>query len=306
MFNVRNWQVTLRELNRAIYYHEQWRKELTRTIICRLPVDPRDVAQDAHRQCRFGQWYYGDVLRELRDHPGFGALEAEHESMHRFAAQLLRTLTNEALVSLNDYDNFANALERLHREIYTLRHEIEDSLQSRDPLTGAAGRIGMLAELRQALEMAKRHAVQCCIAMMDLDHFKTINDTYGHLLGDQVLAASACYVMEQVRLYDKVFRYGGEEFLILMPGAGLQASQAVIERICNGLAATVLVRDGDEPIPITASFGIALLDPAVRIEESIDRADKAMFEAKAAGRNRVCVWESSLPERERSALAACS
>ena len=77
----------------------------------------------------------------------------------------------------------------------------------------------------------------------------------------------------------------------MMPGTGLQASQVVIERICSGLAATVLPRDGDKPIFITAAFGITLLDPDVRIEQSIDRADKAMFEAKTAGRNRVCVWD---------------
>jgi diguanylate cyclase len=291
MFNVENWQVTLQQLSQAIYNYEQWHKELTRIIICRLPYGRRDLAEDAHRQCRFGQWYYGDVPQALRDHPGFVALEVEHESMHRFAAQLLRTLANELSVSPSDYDNFANALDRFHRGIYTLKHEIEDSLHSRDALTGTEGRMGMLTKLREAFEMAKRHAEQCCIAMMDLDHFKTINDTYGHLLGDQVLAASACYVMEHVRLYDKVFRYGGEEFLIMMPGTGLQASQVVIERICSGLAATVLARDGDKPIFITAAFGITLLDPDVRIEQSIDRADKAMFDAKTAGRNRVCVWD---------------
>ena len=289
MFNVKNWQLTLQQLGQAIYNHEQWHKELTRIIIFRLPSDRRDVAENAQRRCRFGRWYYGDVPQELRDHPGFVALEVEHESMHRFAAQVLRTLAIELSVSPSDYDNFADALERFQRGIYTLRREIEDSLHSHDPLTGAEGRMGMLTKLREALEMAKRHAEQCCIVIMDLDHFKTINDIYGHLLGDQVLAASACYVMEHVRLYDKVFRYGGEEFLIMMPRTALQASQVVIERICNGLATTVLARDDDKPIFITASFGIALLDPDVRIEKSIDRADKAMFEAKTAGRNRVCV-----------------
>lgn len=303
MFNVRNWQVTLQQLSQAIYNHEQWHKELTRKIIFRLPCDRRDVAEDAHRQCRFGQWYYGDVPQELRDYPGFIALDIEHENMHRFAAQLLRALASELSVSPSDYDNFATALDRFHRGLYTLRHEIEDSLHSHDPLTGAEGRMGMVTKLREALEMAKRHAEQCCIAMMDLDHFKTINDTYGHLLGDEVLAASACYVMEQVRLYDKVFRYGGEEFLIMMPGTGLQASQVVIERICNGLAATVLAQNGDKPIYMTASFGIALLDPDVRIEQSIDRADKAMFEAKTAGRNRVRVWDALTSNLRRDSPA---
>ena len=95
MFNIKNWHVPLQQLSQAIYNHEQWHKELTRIIIFRLPYDRRDVAEDAHRQCRFGRWYYGHVPPELHDHPGFVALEAEHESMHRFAAQLLLTLASE-------------------------------------------------------------------------------------------------------------------------------------------------------------------------------------------------------------------
>jgi diguanylate cyclase len=294
MFKIEDQQATLQQLSQGIYNHEQWHKDLLRALSCRLPHDLRDVAEDAHRQCRFGQWYYGVADPVLLDNPAFVGLEVPHERMHRFAAQLLRSSENGRSVSPGDYDNFANALDRLRLEIYTLKSEIEDSLHSRDPLTGAENRIAMLTKLREAVELVKRSVGQCCVAMMDLDHFKMINDTHGHLVGDQVLAASVSYVMEHLRPYDKVFRYGGEEFLISMPGVNLQSARAAIDRIRGGLTAIELASGSGKPVFATASFGITLLDPGVSIEESIDRADKAMYAAKAGGRNCVCVWDPSM------------
>lgn len=295
MFNLETWRVALEQLTQGIYNHEQWHKNLTRTIICRLSYDQRDVAEDAHRQCRFGQWYYNSsVSQALCHYAAFAAADAEHARMHQLAARLLRASTSEASIPANDYDNFANSLDRLRLQLYSLKREIEDSLYRHDPLTGAESRMGMLTTLRQMLEMVKRHVVQCSIAFMDLDQFKMINDSYGHLIGDQVLKASVHYVKEHMRPYDNVFRYGGEEFLISMPNTNLDVGHAAIERMREGLAATALAHEGVRPILATASFGIALLDPDVTVEDSIDRADKAMYAAKNAGRNCVRIWDPSL------------
>jgi diguanylate cyclase (GGDEF)-like protein len=130
--------------------------------------------------------------------------------------------------------------------------------------------------------------------MMDLDHFKAINDTYGHLAGDEVLATATSYVMENLRPYDKVFRYGGEEFLISMPNADLQTGHAAIERIRSGLAATVLASGNGKPVFATASFGITLLESDASVEDTLERADQAMYAAKAGGRNRVCAWDPAM------------
>lgn len=294
MISIEDRQALLRQLAEAIYSHEQWHKELMRTLGCRLQYDLRDTAEDAHRRCRFGQWYYSVEDQALRDHPAFVGLEIPHERMHRFASQLLRSSANGLPISPSDYDNFANALDRLRLEIHTLKSEVEDSLLNRDPLTGAENRVSMLTTLREALELVKRHVGQHCVTMMDLDHFKKINDTHGHPVGDQVLTASTSYIMKHLRPYDKVFRYGGEEFLISMPGIDLQATQSAIERIRSGLTAIELASDNGKPVFATASFGITLLDPDVSIEESIDRADRAMYAAKTGGRNRVCVWDLSM------------
>ena len=296
MFNIgkQELQTTLQQLDQAIYNHEQWLKDLTRSIICKLPYDNRDIADDAHRQCRFGQWYYSNPPQALRDHPAFVAIETEHHHMHQLGTRLLLAAANEVIGSPRDYDSFINAADRLHMEIYSLKQELEELLYNRDALTGAENRIGMLTRLRELRELVKRLTQQCSIVIMDLDHFKTINDTYGHPAGDQVLVAWVSYIKQHLRPYDRVYRYGGEEFLLSFPSTTLQIAQAVIERIRAGLTTVTIGTDETKAIMVTASFGITLLDPNVSVEESISRADTALYAAKMAGRNLVCTWDPSM------------
>jgi diguanylate cyclase len=282
------------QLDQAINNHGQWFDTITRTLICRLPHDRREVAEDAHRQCLFGQWYYNSSPERLRNHPGFIAIEAEHKNMHRLAAKLLQTASAGSSITTLDYDSFANALERLRLQIYTLKRELEDTLYNLDTLTGANSRIGMLTKLREQLELVKRQVLSTCIAMMDLDHFKDVNDKYGHGAGDQVLSSTARYIMEHIRSYDKLFRYGGEEFLLCMQNTDLTTGYEVVERIRQGLAATPIYYDDKNTLQITVSMGITLLDPDISVEQSIERADKALYAAKTAGRNCTRVWDSAM------------
>lgn len=287
-------QATLAQLEQAIYNHGQWFDAITRTLVCRLPHDDRDVDADAHRHCRLGQWYYGAAPTALRDHPGFIAIETEHSAMHRMAAKLLQTVASGAVVSALDFDGFANALERLRLQLHTLKRELEDAVYNLDALTGAYSRIGMLTKLREQQELVKRNVLACCVAMADVDHFKAVNDTYGHMAGDHALAVSTRYVMAHLRPYDKVFRYGGEEFLICMQDTDMAAGHEVVERVRRDLAAAPIDVDGRSTLRITMSFGLTLLDPDVGVEQSIDRADKAMYAAKAAGRNCTRIWDPSM------------
>jgi len=297
MFDIDDLQTALKELDQAIYNHDQWYKELSRVLICRLPFDQRDVAADAHRQCRFGQWYYGSAISHLHEQPAFAAVATEHERMHQMAARLLEASAHAPAILPRDYDSFANTLDRLRLQLQTLRHEIEDSLYNRDTLTGAESRVGMISRLGEQLELVRRRVQQCCIAVMDLDHFKAVNDTFGHLVGDQVLATTVRHIKEHLRPYDRVFRYGGEEFLIVLAGLDLQTGQGIVERMRAGLSAIPLMSAAGQPVSTTASFGLTLLDPDVTIEQSMDRADQAMYAAKASGRNCARVWDPSMGAR---------
>lgn len=287
-------QMTLQQLDQAIYNHEQWFTNLSRSIICRLPYDNRDIADDAHHQCRFGQWYYGNPPEALRDHPGFMAIGAEHRHMHQLAAQLFLEAARNGKVTVQEYDSFSNSLDRLRLQISSLKLEIENEFNNRDDLTGAENRASMLARLRELQELVKRGVQTCSIVMMDLDHFKRVNDTYGHPVGDKVLVAWVSNIKQYMRPYDRVYRYGGEEFLLSFPSTDLQIVQGIIERMREGFSAVAIGADKTIEIMVTASFGITMLDPIASVEESIVRADTALYAAKKAGRNRSCIWDPSM------------
>ncbi len=291
--NKKDLHATIQQLEQAIYNHEQWTKDLTRTIICRLPYDTREITDDAYRQCRFGQWYYSSPPDGLLDHPAFLAIESAHRRLHQFAARLLLSATNDSR-SPNDYDSFINAADSMHLEIYSLKHELEELLNNSDALTGAENRNCMLTRLRELHELVKRGVQECGIAIMDLDHFKKVNDTYGHSAGDKVLVAWVNHIRQYIRPYDRVYRYGGEEFLLSFPSTKLHSVSDIIERLRSGISVIDIGSGQTEPLKVTASFGITMLDPSVSVEVSIDRADIALYTAKKSGRDQSCIWDSTM------------
>jgi diguanylate cyclase (GGDEF)-like protein len=287
-------RAALKEIEQASYNHQQWAEMLYGSLICRLPPDQRDTNNDAHRMCRFGQWYYKSGIGELERHPGFAELGIEHEHMHQYAAHLLRSSVDGVPISIEDYERFVTALKRMRLELATVQRELEDALYDLDPLTGTPSRVGMLTKLREQQELVKRKVHECVVAIMDLDNFKTVNDKYGHSDGDKVLIGLAHHIMAHLRPYDKVFRYGGEEFLICLPDAGLQTGHTSLDRLREELKSLPHEANGKGVFHVTVSFGLTLLDPDIPVEHSIDRADKALYAAKAMGRNRAIIWNASM------------
>ncbi len=287
-------QSTLRELDQAVYNHSRWYKELTRSIICRLSHDQQDLNDDSYRQCLFGQWYYSSLPDELHNHPTFVSIETEHIHMHKMATKLLLSSSNNEPISPMDYDNFASGLDRLRLNINALKHEIEETLYNRDPLTSVRNRVSMMSDLRKMHAMVERNIQNVTIVMMDIDHFKDINDTYGHPAGDQVLKAVAEFLLENTRPYDKVYRYGGEEFLICMSDTDLNTARVIIERLREELSVFPVLYIDSERISVSASFGISMLDTDKIVEYTIEKADEALYISKSSGRNSVHVWDSTI------------
>jgi diguanylate cyclase len=286
---------TLQQLQQATHDHLEWYENLVRTLVCQLPFDPRELTERAHQDCRFGQWYYSETSAALRQQEMFRAMENEHRRVHAIAGRLLGDASRGTPIVQAEFDELVAVSSRFRRELDSLRHEVQDILRSCDALTGAYGRAQLLPELREWLELAKRNVEQCCIVFMDLDHLKEIDDTHGHIVGDRILAGAVEYVVGHLRPYDKVFRYGGDEFLISLPGIDLHNAQHLVERVRNGFGQVPFVVSGDgRPIQATASFGLTVLEPGISVEESIDRADKALLMAKTAGRDRVVSWDPSI------------
>ncbi|MFZ5656409.1 MAG: diguanylate cyclase [Pseudomonadota bacterium] len=160
-----------------------------------------------------------------------------------------------------------------------------ETLASRDPLTGVANRRAMKRELLIAAEGYRRHRLPVGLAVMDLDHFKRINDEAGHEAGDQVLRSFAELVQSRCRAGDRLFRYGGEEFVLLATGTDAAGLQRLVDDLRRAVAGNL--RFGDRPV--TVSIGGAVLQPGEDVHASLARADAAMYEAKHRGRDRAVV-----------------
>ncbi len=164
----------------------------------------------------------------------------------------------------------------------------------RDPLTGAGNRVALDRTLSREIELTKRHQQNLSILMLDLDHFKLINDHYGHTVGDKVLKEVVACITQCIRQTDMCFRYGGEEFLIMLSNAEGAGALRIAERI--RMSISDLRFDSDKgPLQVTASLGCASLLPDDNTESCIHRTDKALYKAKHGGRNRVVCDVDELP-----------
>ena len=288
-----------REFDQAVYHHERWAEKLVRTLICRTPSEAGEHDPEAHRHCRFGQWYYGSGAMTLADHPAFAEIEVQHAQLHRIAARLLAATAAGSAPSAEDYEHFQRTLRQLRLEITTLHRDLEEALANLDPLTGTPNRVTMMARLREKHEAIKHGARPATVALLNLDEFQAVNDTHGMLAGDKVLIAFAQHILAHLRSYDHVFRYSGAEFLILVMDADPEIAEGVLERLRAALGAIGHRSGGSGPFNVTVSLGAATLDPEVPVEATIEHAREALSAAKAAGRNRLVVWSA-----EGSARAA--
>jgi two-component system cell cycle response regulator len=168
-----------------------------------------------------------------------------------------------------------------------LQHELVaqgarlEALLREDALTGLSNRRAVLTQLAGMVSGARRHGHPLSIAVCDIDHFKRVNDAYGHKAGDEVLVTSAHAMGTHLRQEDQLGRLGGEEFLVLLPDTDAEAAIAAAERIRTEVALA------PTPVPVTVSLGIATWEEGETPEAFLHRADEALYAAKDAGRDRV-------------------
>ncbi len=219
--------------------------------------------------------YFGCIILESR----------QSNALSDSAIRLVRALASEAVIALEN--------ARLFQEV--------QKLSTIDPLTGLHNRRHFNAAAQPEFERVVRYDLSLSAIMMDIDHFKRVNDNYGHFIGDRVLVEIAGACMRELRSMDLLARYGGEEFCFLLPETTLSGATSLAERLRKGVAELHFdSRKGN--FTVTASFGAAERLPGENsVESLLERSDLAMYEAKNEGRNRVSTWEfthqSSLPSK---------
>jgi diguanylate cyclase (GGDEF)-like protein len=190
-------------------------------------------------------------------------------------------------------DQMAQALQEREAELATAMRVLREQSIT-DPLTGLYNRRYLLDLLPREVQRARRNGTRLAVIMVDVDHFKRINDSFGHQAGDLVLRALGALLKERIRATDTACRYGGEEFLLVLPEAALEGARRRAEAIREAVQALRLAKLEQPLGPITASLGVAVFPDHARDGDSLLRlADESLYEAKTAGRNRVVVSASS-------------
>jgi diguanylate cyclase (GGDEF)-like protein len=209
---------------------------------------------------------------------------------------------NQMTASIQDREiklrKLAAGLEQSVKERTTelrLQNKQLERIAIEDPLTGIYNRRYFFDLAAKEVERAKRYGNPLSVVILDADNFKTMNDTYGHLIGDQILSNLATLCLDNIRSLDIIARYGGEEFVILMPEASTQDAQKTAERLRKLVAETSMV-SGALDVMITISLGVASWenqDRELNFNALLARADQALYQSKEMGKNRVSVWQEN-------------
>jgi two-component system cell cycle response regulator len=216
----------------------------------------------------------------------------------RSGVMLLRTGRGERMLTREDVEfadivvRAAVAAIRRAQALETTRADNRrlEALATTDPLTRILNRRALLDRLTAEVDRARRFDSSLCLLLLDVDHFKRINDTAGHLAGDRVLRQIGALLEDAARKVDVVARYGGEEFVAILPETSVDGATIFAERLRERIAAHDFDLGGDEPAHLTVSIGIASF-PSLRVASTEDlfaRADEALYRAKSGGRNQVC------------------
>ena len=288
----RNILAAIRQLDTADDAQLRWLLEFLRTLLCgdtqRMHGPPELIAPND-----FESWFSATSDQTQQSPPPDPLLRQvvlQHRAMANWAGALQSRARDRAAITPADFDRFAEAVVHYHGSLRALERALIHDACMADPLTGVWNRSSLTDRLAAERDRAQRHGGPCSLSMMDLDHFKDINDRHGHAAGDRVLRSVVDVAKRHLRRYDSIFRYGGEEFLFCLPNMSVPEARNTMDRIREDIAALRLaLPDGSaSAITITASFGVAEMDTHHPIEASIERADRALLRAKGGGRNQVC------------------
>lgn len=281
------------EFDTAIEAHMDWTRRILRCAVLHTSPGEDVLAPMAHTLCRFGRWFkVNRVHFEALDMDSTLQVEAAHKAMHDSIRTICTAVMNGTPGRIIDLE----AYERSQSELLTLLASLKTLTLSNavrhDPLTGLPLRYGIENDFSLCLKDARRNHTLLYIAMIDIDHFKLVNDNHGHPVGDLALRHLAGTLRQAIRSNDPLYRFGGEEFLWIMRCETAEEAEQSAQRIITAMRMAPMPVSGSEPLALTVTLGIAQVDDEEDISSVIKRADAALYEGKRAGRDRYVIANS--------------
>ncbi|TSJ59832.1 diguanylate cyclase [Atlantibacter subterranea] len=292
--------IELITLNQAIRDHFAWANKLIEFSLFDDRMDNSFTDPKSHEICAFGHWLRLQLTSSEENTAALLAIEATHEIMHDAMREVIHCIGNPRALreKLNNYFHaqihFLEATDRYKTELISLRN-------CYDTLTGLPLRQLLYKDFSRIANLRHLKGSTFYLSLIDIDYFKAVNDTWGHNVGDIILKELGQLLASNVRMVDRCYRFGGEEFIVLQECQNYSDFTAVMLRIMN------IVRTHDFIIPgkaikITVTCGTTTVREGDELQAIIDRADKAMYFGKQNGRNQCRLWsENNMIDIEKSA-----
>lgn len=282
--------VFIAELDAAVEAHMNWSRRILRCAVLRTSPGEDVLAPLAHTLCRFGGWFMSQRTHfEALDARATLRVEAVHQAMH----DAIRSICADILSGKPGQPRALETFERSQSELLHLLAEFKTLILSsavrHDPLTGLPLRHGIEDVFTLCQKDAQRKRSLLFVVMIDVDHFKRINDSFGHLVGDVVLRHLADTLKRNLRSNEPLYRFGGEEFLWLMHCGSVAEAEQSAERLLATIRTTPVPIPGGQPVTLTVTLGLARVGDGEALSSAIKRADVALYAGKDAGRDRYAV-----------------
>ncbi len=276
----------VQELDAAMQAHLEWSRRILRCAV--LHASPGDDAlkPEAHTLCRFGRWLdqYQSSIESL-DEKSAKLLIAEHRAMHDAVRALCSCILAGQRGQVDDLEMFENKQTHLIELLAHFKTLAVTRSSQIDALTGLALRHNMEHDFDILRKNSQRHRESIGVLMVDVDHFKSINDQHGHDGGDTVLKHLAEVLKQTLRENDFAYRFGGEEFILLMQFAHPEDAEFAAQRVLDAVRRLSIMLPNDRIVEPTVTVGIAIAGRRETLCNVIQRADTALYEGKASGRN---------------------
>jgi diguanylate cyclase (GGDEF) domain len=269
-------------VNRAVGAHYHWLVQAFR-LIAQRDEEPEDISGfDAHKFCQFGCWLNKYLNVASEDNGFLLTINEKHIRVHEACRQLVGAIMhNDTCDSL--FNDFEHALQDFIIAINSYQTHLLQLRMSYDALTSLPLRRILDESFDTQVMDASNGGLY--VMILDIDHFKRINDTYGHMVGDEVLRAFALKLQSSTRHYEPVYRFGGEEFIVILKAVQEKEAQAAGLRIIRAIENHQIIV-GQYQIPVTVTAGITRALPGELLRIVLERADAAMYVGKQSGRNR--------------------